>query len=101
MEETLAEIRRLATSICEGTRNKIAGSLRNTFYSIESQDETVDRIMFLVRHRHDFENSSSTNIASAKGQNPDIQSISIFKSPLSAWALILRSLTCYLEVQSH
>lgn len=50
MEEALAEVERLASSSSEGTRTKIVESLRKTLFSIESQDETLDRIMFLVRH---------------------------------------------------
>ena len=50
MEDALAEVQRLAGLSGEGTRNKIVNSLRNTLYSIESQDETLDRIMFSVRH---------------------------------------------------
>ena len=49
MEEALAEVKRLAASSSEGTRHKVIESFRNTLYSIESQDETLDRIMFSVR----------------------------------------------------
>ena len=59
MEEALAEVKRLATSSGERTRNKIVDSLRNTLYSIESDEETLDRIMFLVRHKQRFLHSSS------------------------------------------
>lgn len=52
MDEALAEVQRLADSTDEGTRTKIVNSLRNTIYSIESQDETLRRIMFLVRHKN-------------------------------------------------
>lgn len=62
MEEALAEVERLASSSGEGTRNKIVDSLRKTLYSIESKDETLDRIMFLVRHKQDSEHSSSTTL---------------------------------------
>ena len=48
MEEALAEVERFAGSSSEGTRKKLVNSLRNTLYSIESQDETLDRIMFSV-----------------------------------------------------
>ena len=55
MEEALAEVRRLAASSSEGTRRNIVESLRDTLYSIETQDETLNRIMFLVRRRQDSE----------------------------------------------
>ena len=50
MDDALAEVQRLAGLSGEETRNKIVNSLPNTLYSIESQDKTLDRIMFLVRH---------------------------------------------------
>ena len=59
MEEALAEVKRLATSSGERTRNKIVDSLRNTLYSIESQEEILDRIMFLVRQKQSFLHNSS------------------------------------------
>ena len=88
MEEALAEVQRLAGSSGEETRKKIVDSLRNTLYSIESQDEIMDRIMFLVRHKKHSEHSSSTDTASGKQQDDNTPSISIFKSPLSEWASI-------------
>ena len=86
MEDALAEVQRLAGLSGERTRNQIVNSLRNTLYSIESQDETLDRIMFLVRHNQNPKHSSSTKSASAKLEDDNLASISIFKSPLSGWA---------------
>ena len=88
MDEALAEVERLAGLSGEGTRDKIVSSLRNTLYSIESQDETLDRIMFLVRHKQHSEHSFSTDTASGKRRDDNIPSISIFKSPLFEWASI-------------
>ena len=66
MEEALAEVKRLAASSGEGARHKAMESLRKTLYSIESQDETLDRIMFAVRRRQCSEHSASINAAAAK-----------------------------------
>jgi len=60
MEEALAEVQRLAGSSGMGNREKIVNSLRNTLHSMESQDETLDRIMFLVRLEQNSEHSSPT-----------------------------------------
>ncbi len=60
MEEALAEVQRLAGSSGMGNREKIVNSLRNTLHSMESQDETLDRIMFLVRLERNSEHSSPT-----------------------------------------
>ena len=88
MEDAVAEIQRLAGLSGEETRNKIVNSLRNTLYSIESQDETLDRIMFLVRLKQHPKHSSSTDTAFGKRRDDNNLSISIFKSQLSEWALI-------------
>ena len=50
MDAALAEVRELASSAGEETRSKVVDSLRNTLYSLESEDESLERIMFLVRH---------------------------------------------------
>ena len=82
------ELKRLARASGEGTRNKIVDSLRNTLYSIESQDEPLDRIMFLARHKQHSKHSSSADTASGKRRDAKTPSISIFNSPLSKWASI-------------
>lgn len=50
MEAALAEVRRLGSSTSDdATRNRLIVELRNTLFSIESEDDTIDRIIFSVR----------------------------------------------------
>ena len=75
MENALAEVQRLAGLSGEVTRIKIIKSLRNTLYSIESQDEILDRIMFLVRHKEHPKYSSSTDDCPGSDEMITIQAL--------------------------
>ena len=48
MEAALAQIWDIASTADEASRKKIVIALRDTMYSIESVDDTMHRIMFLV-----------------------------------------------------
>ena len=73
MEDTLAEVQRLAGLSGEVTRIEIIKSLRNTLYSIESQDETLARLMLLVRHKQHPKYSSSTDTCPGSNEMITIQ----------------------------
>lgn len=48
MEAVVDQVRGLAGSVDEAGRSRILDQLRDLAYSLESPDETMNRIMFLV-----------------------------------------------------
>ena len=49
MEVALAQVREVADNLIDDVaRNKFLLALRDTMYSLETQDDTLDRIEFLV-----------------------------------------------------
>lgn len=48
MEAALVQISDIASTVDEASRKKLVIALRDTMYSIESEDDTMHRIMFLV-----------------------------------------------------
>lgn len=50
MDAALAAVQRLArNSVDDATRSKVIVGLRDLMYTLESQDDTIDRIIFSVR----------------------------------------------------
>jgi demethylsterigmatocystin 6-O-methyltransferase len=48
MDEVINQVTHLASTADEATRKKLIVTLRDLAYSIESPDDTMQRIMFLV-----------------------------------------------------
>ena len=86
MEEALAEAHRLAGLSDEQNPVETITSLRNAIYSIESQAETLNRIMFLVRSNRPLHLRPSVNGTFNKYSDTNKPSISILKPPLSELA---------------
>ena len=52
MEDLMDEAKRLAENVNEQERKKLIDGLRDLSYSIETPDDTMNRIMYLVSGAH-------------------------------------------------
>ena len=85
MDAALKRIRAIANSANEMDRKKLVITLRDALYSIESEDDTMHRILFLVSHLWCL---TTTALHLKKRLGFDIGNPSIFKLRPSALASI-------------
>lgn len=60
MEAVIKQVRDFTSSADEAGRSRILDQLRELSYSLESPDETMNRIMFLVRFSIAFVQTSTS-----------------------------------------